>query len=244
MKTVDIDTKAPWPKRLLRVLAICFLALFLLMGSFALWLRVTAADVNALPPLKTGDIVFQTDSSGQALAIILASGSPFSHVGIVHADQAGKPVVWEAVGPVKATPLAEWVAHGRGGRLQVMRFAAPLPATDWQKVFNWIKKQQGKPYDVYFTDGDDSFYCSELVHDALKAALGITLGEPQTVASLNLDNAPVRKLIATRWQNYPLCKGGKAKDFDACFDIIKAQSLITPAALAADARLETVYSNY
>lgn len=244
MKTVDIDTQAPWPKRFLRVLAICFLVFFLVLGSFALWLRVTAADVASLPSLKTGDIVFQTDSSGQALAIIMASASPFSHVGIVHVDNKGQPIVWEAVGPVKKTPLADWIAHGRGGRLQVMRFKTPLPATDWQKVFGWIKKQQGKPYDIYFTDGNDSFYCSELVHDALQAAVGITLGKSQSVASLHLDNAPVRKLIAARWQNYPLCKDGKAKDFDACFDIIRAQDLITPAALAADARLEIVYSNY
>lgn len=244
MKTVDIDTKAPWPKRFLRVLAMCFLTLLVLTGSLAIWLRVTAADVARLPALQTGDIVFQTDTSGQALAIIMASRSPFSHVGIVHMEETGKPVVWEAVGPVKKTPLAEWVAQGRGGRLQVMRFKNARPAKDWQKVFNWIRQQQGKPYDIYFMDGNDSFYCSELVHDALRAALGMTLGKPQPVASLQLDNVPVRKLIAARWQNYPLCKGGKAKDFDTCFAIIRAQSLITPAALAADARLEIVYSNY
>ena len=244
MKPVDIDTKAPWPKRFLRVLAMCFLTMFFLLGIFAVWLRVTAADVSKLPPLKTGDIVFQTDTSGQALAIITASGSPFSHVGIVYMDAKGVPVVWEAVGPVKKTPLAEWISHGRGGRLQVMRFKKTLPASDWKKVFGWIQKQQGKPYDIYFTDGDDSFYCSELVHDALQAALGITLGTPQPVGSLQLDNAPARKLIAARWQNYPLCKGGAVKNFEDCFDIIKSQNLITPAALAADRRLEIVYSNY
>jgi len=222
----------------------CFLALCVLAGAVFVWLRVTAADVESLPPLQTGDIVFQTAGSGQALAIMLASASPFSHVGIVLIDSAGKPVVWEAVGPVKETPLAEWIAQGRGGRLQVMRFAKPLSQEAWQKVFDWIKKQRGKPYDIYFTDDDDRFYCSELVHDALKAALGITLGKPQPVASLNLDNAPVRKLIAARWQNYPLCQGGKAQDFKICFEIIKAQNLITPAALAADARLQTVYTNY
>ena len=244
MKTVDIDTKPPWPKRFLHALAIGFLCAGFLVGCFAIWLHLTAADVFRLPPLKTGDIVFQTDTSGQALAIIMASGSPFSHVGIIYMDAKGQPIVWEAVGPVKKTPLAEWISHGRGRRLQVMRFKKPLPASDWQKVFAWIQKQQGKPYDIYFTDDNDSFYCSELVHDALQAALGITLGKPQPVGSLQLDNVPARKLIAARWQNYPLCKDGKAKDFDACLAIIKAQNLITPAALAADARLETVYSNY
>ncbi len=244
MKTVDIDTKAPWPKRLLRVLAMCFLGGFFLLGCFAIWLCLTAADVAALPPLKTGDIVFQTDSSGQALAIMMASSSPFSHVGIVYIDDAGKTAVWEAVGPVKKTPLAEWISHGRGGRLHVMRFKTARPAKDWEKVFAWIRKQQGKPYDIYFTDGDDSFYCSELVHDALQSALDISLGKSQLVASLHLDSVPVKKLIAARWQNYPLCKDGKAKNFDDCFDIIKVQSLITPTALATDPQLEIVYSNY
>lgn len=244
MKTVDIDTKAPWPKRFLRVLAMCFLGAAFLAACCALWLRATAADVATLPPLKTGDIVFQTDSSGQALAIMVASSSPFSHIGIVYIDHAGQAVVWEAVGPVKKTPLAEWISHGRGGRLQVMRLKPAPSAQDWQGVFAWIKKQQGKPYDIYFTDADDSFYCSELVYDALKAVLDISLGQPQPVSSLHLDNAPVRKLIAARWQTYPLCTQGKAKDFESCLKIIKAQRLITPAAVAADARLETVYSNY
>jgi hypothetical protein len=44
-----------------------------------------AATAN-LPPLKTGDIVFQNSSGRAREAIMIASGRPYTHVGIVEID--------------------------------------------------------------------------------------------------------------------------------------------------------------
>ena len=60
---------------------------------------------------RDGDIVFHTSRSAQSLAIQLATKSPYSHMGIVHLRD-GKPFVFEAVQPVKLTPLDEWVERG------------------------------------------------------------------------------------------------------------------------------------
>ena len=60
---------------------------------------------------RDGDIVFHTSRSAQSLAIQLATKSPYSHMGIVYLRD-GKPFVFEAVQPVKLTPLTEWIARG------------------------------------------------------------------------------------------------------------------------------------
>src|ERR1700704_3182300 len=67
-----------------------------------------------------GDIIFQTSRSGQSRAIQLATHSRYSHMGIVFLEN-GKPVVLEAVQPVKWTPVAKWIARGEGGRYVVKR---------------------------------------------------------------------------------------------------------------------------
>ncbi|MBL0316391.1 MAG: hypothetical protein IPP69_11655 [Flavobacteriales bacterium] len=53
--------------------------------------------------LKSGDIVFQVNESGQGKAIQLATHSIYTHCGIVFMDQ-GKTMVYEAVQPVRITP--------------------------------------------------------------------------------------------------------------------------------------------
>src|SRR6187431_2877016 len=67
-----------------------------------------------------GDIVFQTSRSAQSLAVQLATKSPYSHMGIVYLRD-GTPFVFEAVQPVKLTPLAAWVERGEKGRFVVKR---------------------------------------------------------------------------------------------------------------------------
>jgi len=65
-----------------------------------------------------GDIIFHTSQSSQSAAIQLARKSEYSHMGIVYVRD-GRPVVFEAVEPVKATLLDEWVARGEDGHYVV-----------------------------------------------------------------------------------------------------------------------------
>jgi hypothetical protein len=68
--------------------------------------------------LQNGDIIFQTSKSGQSKAIQLATGSKYSHMGIVY-KQGNDFFVYEAVQPVKLTPLKDWIKRGENGHYVV-----------------------------------------------------------------------------------------------------------------------------
>lgn len=219
-----------------------FVVLFsvLVLGSGYLW--ATAASVEALPPLKDGDIVFHSSRSSQSTAIWMASGSLYTHMGMIkHRD--GRPYVLEAVGPVREIPLQDLIAEGLGGRLSVLRFKN-LAEEQAGKVLDAAEAYMGLPYDPYFTFGKDRIYCSELVYYAFKEGLSEDLGEVQKIKDLNLDSRAVKALIAERWEGYPPCKEASAGSLEQCLPILYEEEIITPVSISEDSRLETVYTNY
>lgn len=212
----------------------------LVLGSGYLW--ATAASVAALPELKDGDVVFHSSRSTQSTAIWMASGSLYTHMGMIkHRD--GMPYVVEAVGPVREISLEDWIAEGLGGRLSVMRFKN-LTNEDAGKVLNAAEAYMGLPYDPYFTFGKDRIYCSELVYYAFKEGLSEDLGKVQKIKDLNLDNRAVKALIAERWEGYPPCQKAEVGSLEQCLPILYEEELITPVSISEDSRLEPVYSNY
>ncbi len=196
-----------------------------------------------LPPLKRGDVIFQNSRSAQSLAILLATDSPFTHVGIVDIDEGGNPVVLEAVKTTRATPLQDWVDQGEGGDVAIYRMEG-LTEDQAQAVTKAARSHVGKGYDPYFYQTEDALYCSELVHIAFRDGIGITLGKVETLADLNLASSAVRKLIADRWPSHPACADGKADSADACLRLIRDEPLVTPQAVAEDARLKLIYSSF
>lgn len=228
---------------LLRGLALLLLLTLAASGALALWLRHTSVSVSDLPPLRTGDIVFQESGSSQTMAIALASRSLYTHTGIIEIDAAGEAHVVEAAGPVRSTPLSRWIETGTAGRLTVKR-VRNLSEADARKALTAAHTYDGRPYDFFFHDDAETIYCSELVRRAFAEGADITLGEMQRPRDLAIDNAAVRSLIETRWQRHPLCLKKSAASFEACYAIILDQALVTPASIARDARLETVFSNF
>ncbi|MEK7355616.1 MAG: YiiX/YebB-like N1pC/P60 family cysteine hydrolase [Bdellovibrionota bacterium] len=191
------------------------------------------------PQLQTGDIIFHTSSSKQSYAIMWASKTLYSHVGIVEVD-GEKKFVLEAIGTVSRTPLANWVARGRLNRYAVVR-RTQLSAEQAKKVVSSAKKKIGKKYDIYFTSKNDEIYCSELVHLAYADA-GIEVGKVERVKELDFDNALVRKLVEKRWKKHPVCKA--VATFEECWKLILEDELVTPVSIANDQTLERVWSNY
>lgn len=198
---------------------------------------------GAMPELKTGDIVFQTTTGTQSNAIMFASRSIYTHMGMIEVDANGKPQVIEAVGPVRTIPLSRWVKKGVGERVTVKRMK-DLSPDDAKTAAKQAKTYEGRPYDIYFYESRDAIYCSELVYAAFKEGPNITLGQEQKVADLNINNRAARSLIEQRWRNHPACQNKAAKRFDACYEIIMKQTLVTPASIARDPKLETIYSNF
>jgi hypothetical protein len=212
----------------------------LVAGLYALFILVTPYNAERLPPLKDGDLVFQTINSPQTLAIIFATHSPYTHIGIVKMN-GNTPFVVEAVGPVREIPLSKWVRQGYGKRIAISRIG-DLKPDDAESALKAAKAFYGKPYDFYFLKADDAIYCSELVYKAFERGPHIMLGQEEKVGDLSVHNFAVRSVIRQRWHDYPPCNG--SQDYGSCYEKIMSQPLVSPASIDRDAKLERLYTNY
>ena len=88
---------------------------------------------------QTGDIIFQISRSSQSKAIQLATHSDYSHTGML-VIRNKQPYVFEAVGPVKYTPLKQWIAHGEKGKYVVRRVEGGLSVEQQQKLAQTAKR--------------------------------------------------------------------------------------------------------
>lgn len=211
------------------------LALICLLGATSLAL---AGD---LPPLKNGDIVFQESSSSARDAIMLASASPYSHVGIVEIDGSGRPMVIEAAKQVRSVPFDDWMRRGVGRRITIKRVKG-LDEEAAKQAVERAHHYLGRPYDLFFYETRDQIYCSELVYAAFKEGANISVGREEKVGDLNIDTAAAQRLIKKRWKAHPLCQ--TASSFKSCYRLILDQLLVTPASIARDPQMELVYTSF
>lgn len=98
---------------------------------------------------QEGDIVFQTSTSSQSMAIQKATGSPYSHMGVVLFRQ-GKPYVFEASAKVSYTPLADWIKRGKNGDYVAKRLKTPLNPAQVKQLHQEAQRYENKPYDMTF----------------------------------------------------------------------------------------------
>ena len=75
--------------------------------------------------IQSGDIIFQTSTSNQSKAIQLATNSKYSHMGIIY-ENDGAYFVYEAVQPVKLTPLQTWIQRGKNGHYVIKRLTTQI----------------------------------------------------------------------------------------------------------------------
>jgi hypothetical protein len=197
------------------------------------------AATSAPPEFRDGDLIFQQTMGRQSTAVLAATGSRYTHMGIVRLRD-GKPVIVEAIGPVQETPLDEWIERGKGNRYALYR-VRDLSAEAAAKMFRAAERYYGRPYDILFRPADDAIYCSELPHLAFAAA-GIELGRAQPLRDLNIDDGAVTALIERRWLQHPDCQG--AASMADCVLTIRDQPIVTPASIAEDADVELVYSDF
>lgn len=179
----------------------------------------------------------------QGEAIKLATGSPYSHVGMIEIGKGGRPMVIEAVGPVRTIPLERWIRNGTGHRVTIRRVKGLLE-TDAAKAIRQAHLYDGRPYDYFFTDGRDAIYCSELVHAAFREGAGISVGKVEEVEDLDISSEAAKALIKARWKAHPYCQVPETATFETCFPNILHQKLVSPASIARDPALETIYSSF
>lgn len=158
-----------------------------------------ASGVLAYTP-AAGDIVFHTSTSAQSVAVQSATHSRYSHMGIVLIKE-GRPVVLEAVQPVKYTDLKTWLNRGKGQQYVIKRLTSPIKPAAVSKLDQEAKRYLGKPYDLTFEWSDDRIYCSELVWKLYKSALGIELAPLAKLGSFDLTAPAVKAKLKERYGN-------------------------------------------
>jgi uncharacterized protein YycO len=179
--------------------------------------------------IKNGDLIFQTSLSAQSKAIQLATKSKYSHCGIVYKND-NDFYVFEAVQPVKFTPLDKWIARGQNGQYVIKR----LKNADQVLTSDVLKKMKqvgetfiGKAYDLTFEWSDDKIYCSELIWKVYQRATGIEIGKLEKLSDLDLTNEAVKTKMKERF-------GDK---------IPMDEVVISPAAIFESELLITIKSN-
>jgi len=154
-----------------------------------------------MPAVRDGDLIFQTSRSSQSVAIQRATGSPYSHMGLVFVRD-GTPYVFEAIATVRFTPLDRWIARGAGQHFVVKRLRnadTVLDAAGISHLRTAALRFAGRPYDLTFEWSDDRIYCSELVWKAYDRALGLDIGALTTLRDFNLSDPAVRAKMRERY---------------------------------------------
>ncbi|MBL0049244.1 MAG: YiiX family permuted papain-like enzyme [Bacteroidetes bacterium] len=151
--------------------------------------------------IKNGDLIFQTSLSGQSKAIQLATKSQYSHCGLIYKDN-NRFFVFEAVQPVKLTPLDKWIARGQDGKFVIKRLKNAeqvLTSATLQKMRQVGDKFIGKNYDLIFEWSDDKIYCSELIWKIYQRATGLEIGKLEKLSDFDLSNPAVQKKMQERY---------------------------------------------
>lgn len=179
--------------------------------------------------IQNGDLIFQTSLSRQSKAIQLATKSKYSHCGLVYKN--GKDCfVFEAVQPVKLTPLDKWIAKGQEGKYVIKRLKTSnqiLTPSVIEKMKQIGEQFEGKNYDLTFDWSDDKIYCSELIWKIYQRTTGLEIGKLQKLKDFDLTDKAVQTKMKERY-------GDK---------IPLDETVISPVAIYDSELLTTVKSN-
>jgi len=179
--------------------------------------------------IQNGDLIFQTSLSGQSQAIQLATKSKYSHCGLIY-KSGENYYVFEAVQPVKLTPLDKWIARGKDGKFIIKRLKnaeTVLTTATLEKLKTIGDQFRGKSYDLTFEWSDEKIYCSELIWKIYQRATGLEIEKLQKLKDLDLSNQMVQSKMKERYGNrIPL-----------------NETVISPAAIFDSELLTTVKTN-
>jgi hypothetical protein len=167
------------------------------------WLGLGQAPYALAFEFQEGDILFEGLETSQSLALVLATGSEYTHCGVVYKGQDGF-YVYEAVAVTSLTPLKEFINRSKipviVTRLKDRTALTPEVLAQMKEKGREI---QGKPYDFQFLWSDDHIYCSELVYKIYQRGAGLELVPLKRFQDYNLSHPVVQALIEKRFPNFP-----------------------------------------
>jgi hypothetical protein len=144
-------------------------------------------------------------------------------MGIIFREQ-DEYFVYEAVQPVKKTPLAEWIKRGKEGKFALRRLKARaqiLTPQTLAKMKEIATGYLGNEYDAHFAWDDERLYCSELVWKIYQRGAGQEIGKLQKLGDFDLNDKLVQAQLRERF--------GSQVPLD--------ETVISPAAMLSSERL-------
>lgn len=199
-----------------------------LAALFSLLATTRAAAAPPHASFQDGDLIFHQSQTAQSRAIKEATGSPWTHVGLLFKERNQWYVV-EAVQPVRVTKLSTFTARGLHKDYQVYR-VRNMTTDNVKALREELKTYLGKDYDIYFEWSDDRTYCSELVYKPVYKITGIEIGELQKYRDLKLDGPYVQAMIKQR-----LTDTGRTLNLD--------EPIVTPVSQMNDPDLDLIYKS-
>lgn len=196
----------------------------LLLLVSTLFLTIGCGQTTYTP--ENGDVILHTSKSRQSKMISDVTNSELTHVGVVFVKD-GKSYVFEAVQPVKLTPLNEWINRGVDSKYVVMRSKTKLSNEELMIMKSYGEKQMGKGYDIKFQWSDSKMYCSELVFKVYEQ-VGIELSDKHTFKDYDLNSKSAQDAIKKRYGT----------------SINLNETVVTPVDLRKSSKLKVVFDNY
>ena len=139
--------------------------------------------------LKQGDILSISIDAFLYKQVARGTGSWCSHVGFAVQEQGQWLVLESKVPKVVATPLRVFLARTCNGELAVRRLKQPLSEACIGRLKQAAAEREGCWYHLGFNFDSRRQFCSKFVHQVFRDALGIELGQVQTLRQL-LDQNP------------------------------------------------------
>lgn len=177
--------------------------------------------------LQEGDLIFIQSQTSQSAALLEATGSTWTHTGIL-IKKNSQWYVEEAVGPLVATALDTFIGRSRNKAYRILRFKYYDSSMRNAMIADFPK--YNKPYDIYFEWSDDRIYCSEFTYKVFKDITGHDLGTLQKMGDMNLSGPLVQAMIKKRYTDQ-----GKTLDLN--------EPIITPISELSDPDLTLIQSS-
>ncbi|MET3878580.1 YiiX family permuted papain-like enzyme [Chitinophaga sp. OAE865] len=191
-------------KIMLTVLTLLILTGTLLAGRYIFTGKhLSKKSIAAVPAVQEGDIIFQVSQSDLSTAIQLATHSKYSHCGIIF-KRDDQWYVYEALQPVRYTPLMQWINRGKEQHFVIKRLknaGTVLTPEVISKMKTAGERFNGRDYDFYFGWSDERIYCSELVWKIYNEVTGLEIGKLQQLKDFDLESPAVKQQMKEIYGN-------------------------------------------
>ena len=189
---------------------------------------------------RNAQLIFVQGAEPLDRALVQATKSPYSHVGIVRLTGGGpvvletRPSLWEVFVEdfIDQAVDGHYAVYGVKRLSETDAFTPPRVANDFLET----------PDDPYLREGMAEMSGAELVSRAYRS-LGLELGEPVSLGELAAGSPAIRGWLERVWRGHPDCKG-RSPDMADCFGRLQRQQVLTPAAVSEAPGLVCLWSDF